>query len=96
MDVVAHLLALVAEDLVFAPFDVALHQVAEEAVQLDAGVIRAGEAAAAQAAGGHAEIAAVLLHHDVAGDLRRAEERVLALVDRKSLRRCRCAYAGSA
>ena len=83
VDVVAHLLAFVAEDAVLAAFEVALHQVAQEAVQLDAGVIRPGEAAAAQAAGRHAEVAAVLLHHDVGRDLRRAEQRVLRLVDRE-------------
>jgi hypothetical protein len=49
VDVVAHLLALVAENLVFAALEVALHEVAEEAVQLDAAVVGAGEAAAAQA-----------------------------------------------
>ena len=85
MDVVAHLLALVAEDLVFAAFEVALHQVAEKAVQLDAGVVRAGQAAAAQAAGRHAEVAAVFLHHHVGGDLGGAEERVLGLVDGEAL-----------
>ena len=41
VDVVAHLLALVAEDLVLAPLEVALDEVAEEAVELDAGVVRA-------------------------------------------------------
>ncbi len=54
-------------------------------MQLDAGVVRAGQAAAAQAAGRHAEIAAVLLHHHVGGDLRRAEQRMLRLVDRERL-----------
>ena len=94
VDVVADLLALVAEDLVFAAFEVALHQVAEEAVQLDAGVVRAGQAAAAQAAGGQAEVAAILLHHDVRRDLGGAEERVLGLVDRKGLRGCRARRPG--
>ena len=69
VDVVADLLALVAEDAVGAALEAALDEVAEEAVQLDAGVVGAGEAAAAEAAGGHAEVAAVLLHHDVGGDL---------------------------
>ena len=36
VDVVAHLLALVAEDPVLAALEVALHQVAQKAVQLDA------------------------------------------------------------
>jgi len=86
VDVVAHLFALVAEYAVLAALQVALHQVAEEAVELDAAVVGAREAAAAQAAGGHLEIAAVLLHHHVAGDFRGAEERVLRLVDGEGLR----------
>ena len=48
-------------------------------------VVRAGEASAAQAAGGHSEIASVLLHHDVGRHLGRAEKGVFALVDRKIL-----------
>jgi len=39
MDVVAHLLALVAVNLVFAAFEVAFHQIAEETVQLDARMV---------------------------------------------------------
>ena len=54
-------------------------------MQLDAAVVRAGQAAAAQTAGLHAEVAAVFLHHDVAGDLGGAEEAVLALVDAQRL-----------
>jgi hypothetical protein len=84
MDVVAHLLAFVAEDLVLAALDIALDQVAQKAVQLHAGMVRTREAAAAQAAGGHVEIAAVFLHHHVAGDLGSAKQGVLALVDGKS------------
>ena len=83
MDVVADLLALVAEHLVFAALEVAFDQVAEKSVQLDAGVIGTGKTSAAQAAGGHIEVAAVLLHHNVAGDFRGAKERVLALIDGK-------------
>jgi hypothetical protein len=54
-------------------------------MQLHAAVVRPGEAAAAQAAAGHAEIAAVFLHHHVRRHLRRAVQRVLALVDREIL-----------
>ena len=50
-------------------------------MQLDAAVVGAGQAAAAEAAGLHAEVAPVLLHHDVRGELGGAEEAVLALVD---------------
>jgi hypothetical protein len=86
VDVVAHLLALVAEDLVLAALEIAFHEVAEEAVEFDAAVIGAGEAAAAQRAGGQVEVAAVLLDHHVGGDLRGAEQRVLRLVDGERLR----------
>src|SRR5687767_7465130 len=49
VDVVAHLLALVAEHGVRTRLDVALDQVRQEAVQLNPGVIRSGQTAAAQA-----------------------------------------------
>ena len=41
MDVVAHLLPLVPENPVFAALEVAFDEIAEEAVKLHAGVIRA-------------------------------------------------------
>ena len=81
VDVVADLFPLVAEDAVFLPLEVALHKVAEEAMELDSGVVGPGEAAATQAAGGHVEVAAVFLSNDVGGDLGGTEEGVLALVD---------------
>src|SRR5438067_7575782 len=49
VDVVADLLAAVAEDRVALARDGALHQVGEEAVKLRAGVVWAGQAAAAKA-----------------------------------------------
>lgn len=81
VDVIADLLPLVAEDAVLFALEVAFNEVAEESVQLDAGVVGAGEAAPAQGAGGHTEVAAVFLNHDVGGDLGGSEEGVLALVD---------------
>ena len=85
VDVVAHLLAFVAENLVFAAFEIAFHEVAEESVEFHAGVVRAGEAAAAQTAGGHVEIASVFLNHDIRRDFGGAEEGVFRLVDREGL-----------
>src|ERR1022692_1717184 len=85
MDIVADLLALIAVNLVFAAFKIALHQVAEEAVQLDPGMVRAGQTTAAQTTGRQAEIPAILLPHDVAGDFGSAEERVLGLINGKAL-----------
>ena len=81
VDVVADLLALVAEDPVEAPLDVATHQVAKKAMQLDPAVVGTRQAAATQAAGLHAEVAPIFLHHDVTGELRGPKEAVFALVD---------------
>ena len=86
VDIVADLLSFIAEDPVFFPFQVAFDQVAEKAVQLDPGMIRPGQAAAPQAAGRLAEVAAVFLYHDVGGDLGGAEEGMLGLVDREGFR----------
>ena len=83
VDVVAHLLAFVAENLVFAALEIAFHEVAEESVEFHAGVVRAGEATATQTAGGHVEISAVFLHHDIRRDFGGTEEGVFRLVDRE-------------
>ena len=81
VDVVADLFAFVAVDFVFLALEIALHEVAEETVQLDAGVVGAGEASAAQAAGRHIEVAAIFLDDDVRSGFGGAEEGVLGLVD---------------
>src|SRR5262249_2936823 len=70
VDVVAHLLALVPEPAVLAILDVALDEIAQKPVQFDPAMTGAGEAPAAQAAGGNVEIPPVLLHQDVPRDLR--------------------------
>lgn len=86
MDVVADLLAFVAEDPVFTPLEIALHQIAKKSVQLDAGMVRAGQTSTTQGTGRHAEISPVFLDHDIGGNFRSTEERVLRLVDRKAFR----------
>src|SRR5687768_7847013 len=48
--------------------------------------MRAGQASAAQAAGRHSEIAPVLLHQDVRGNLGRAKQRMRGLIDREGFR----------
>lgn len=83
MDIVANLFAFISKDVVFALFDVAADQVTKKPMEFDAGVVGAGEASAAQATGLHAEVAAILLHHDVACDFRGAEDGVLRLIDGK-------------
>ena len=81
MDVVAHLLAKVAEHFVGALFQVAAHEITQKSVQFDAAMVRPGEATAAEAASLQAEISTVLLHHHVAGHFAGAEEAMLALID---------------
>lgn len=61
VNVVADLLALVTVDTILLPFNVALDEVAEKAVQLDARVIGTGQAATTEAARRHREVASVLL-----------------------------------
>lgn len=55
VDLVPDLLAAVAEDFVFASFELTFHEVTEEAVEFDAAVVGSGEASAAEAAGGKSE-----------------------------------------
>jgi len=81
MDVVSNLLPLVAVDPVLAALGAGSHHVREKAVELRCTVGCTGKAPPAEAGGAHAEVASVLLHHDVCGDLARTEEAVLALVD---------------
>src|SRR5690606_7814723 len=76
VDVIAYLLAAVAEYGIGCAGDGAAHEIAQEAVQFGGGVTRAGEASAAEAGGAHTEIAAVLLDHDVGRHLARAENAV--------------------
>src|SRR5208283_5013129 len=85
MDVVPHLLALVAVNLVFTAFEVAFDQVTEKPMQFDARMMRPRQAPAAQATSGQSEVTAILLHHDVSRHLGSAEERVLGLVNGKAL-----------
>ena len=85
VDVVANLFALVAVDAVFAPFEIAFHEITQESVKLDARMVWSGKATTTQGAGGHAEISAIFLNHHIRRHLRGAKQRVLALVDGKIL-----------
>ena len=85
VNLIAHLLAAVAEDRVALAEHGAADDVVEEAVELDGGVIGARQAAAAEHADRHLEVAPILLTQHIGGHLRRAEERVQALIDRKRL-----------
>src|ERR1041384_6107245 len=83
MNVVANLLALVSQNRIRSARHDALHQVCEEAVQLRSGMTRSREAASAEHTRLHAEVAAILLHHDVGGDLGSPEHAVQRVVDRE-------------
>jgi len=81
VDVIADLFPLVAEDAVLFALEVAFHEVAEESMKLDSGMVGTGEASPAQRTGGHPEVASVFLNNDICSDFGGAEERVLTLVD---------------
>ena len=94
VNVVSDLFSLVAVDLVFAALDIASDQIAQEAVQFDAGMAGARDASAAQATCANSESATVFLGVNVGGQFRRAEERVRRLIYRKVFRYA-AAEAGS-
>src|SRR5438105_9759917 len=85
VDVVADLLALVAEDSVRPALADRPGEIGEEPVELGARVVWTGQAAAAEAGGRQAEVAAVLLHEQVGRGLRDAEEAVHGRVDAAGL-----------
>jgi hypothetical protein len=72
VDVVTDLLVFVLEDFVFSAFAFTLHELGQKSVQPESTVIRANEAASAQAAGGHTEKPAVFLNHDILRNFERA------------------------
>ena len=85
VDVVAYLLSFISKNLVFAALEIALHEIAKEAVQFDPSVVRTSEATAAQAAGRHIEITPVFLNHHISRHFRGTEKRVFRLIDGKAL-----------
>src|SRR4051794_6237053 len=82
VNVVADLLAGVAEDGVWRAGYDALHQVGEEAMEFGAGVLGPGETAAAKANRGHVEVAPILLYQQIGCRLRCAKQRVRRQIDR--------------
>ena len=69
VNVVANLLALVAEHVICGAGERHLYQVGQKAVQLDTGMRRTGKAATAENAHFHPEVAAIFLRHQVGGSL---------------------------
>ena len=82
VDVVAHLLTAIPEHRVRLTGHRAAHQVGQKPVQPRAGMVGAGQAAAAETDSGQLEVAAVLLHEQIRRRLRDPEQRMSALVDR--------------
>ncbi len=82
VDVVADLLAAVAEHRVRLAGHRAAHEVGQEAVKLRPGMVGPGEATPPEAHGRHAEIAAVFLDEQVGGRLGHAEQRMGRAIDR--------------
>jgi len=73
VNVVADLFSFVAEDGVAPARESLLDEIGEEAVELDAGVGRPGETAAAENADVHLEIAAVFLGDEISSSFRSAK-----------------------
>ena len=69
VDIVTYLFPFVAKYLVFAGFEIAFDEVAQEPMDFDAGVVGTGEATTTQAAGRHVEIPAIFLDHDIGREL---------------------------
>src|SRR5437867_1427728 len=85
MNIVAELLTFVAEDLVLTSLEIAFGQITQKPVQFNTGVIGSCQTASAQTAGWHVVVPTILLDHDVSGELRGAEDGMVALVYRKIL-----------
>src|SRR4051794_23696597 len=82
VEVVAHLLSLVAEDRVRRTGGGALHEVGKEAMQLRPRMVRPREAPGAKADRRHAEVAPVFLNQQIGCGLGGSEQGVQRRVDR--------------
>jgi len=85
MNIIADLLAFIPKDSVLTTRNIDADEVAQKTVELYSGVIGAGKAPAAQGAGRHPEVPAVLLYHYVGGHLGGSEKRVFRLVNGEGL-----------
>src|SRR5271157_2852907 len=81
VNLVANLLALVTDDRVGLALDRDADQIGQEAMELNGAVEWPRQAAAPEDPGLQSEVAAVLLGHDVAGQLADAEETVQTAID---------------
>src|SRR5437763_1908054 len=81
MDLVANLLAFVADDLIRPFRNGTLNDVREIAMQLNSGVPGAGDASCSEHTYRHLKVSAKLLAEHVRSHLRRTEQRVQALIN---------------
>src|SRR5262245_48364966 len=83
VNLVADLLAFVAETRIGLLTERTHHKIIQEPMQLDASVMGTGETAAPENTGLHAEVASVLLGEHIAGQFRSAKQRMERVVDWK-------------
>src|SRR5712692_2840230 len=81
VDVVADLLAFVAEDAIRTAADGTGHEIRKKPVQLSAGVRRTGQASAAKTNRRHSKITTIFLDENVSRGFGSAEERMLRVID---------------
>src|SRR5262245_30729596 len=81
VDLVTHLLPFVAVDGVLLAFHGGENDVRQVAVQLDGGMLRTSQTAAAKDSDRHLEVPAELLAHHIGRDFGSSEDRMQALVD---------------
>src|ERR1700730_2235246 len=70
VDIVSHLLGLIAEHLVPGACDSASHQVSQETMKLRPRMVGPRQTPTTKASGAHSEIAAVFLNQQICGSLR--------------------------
>ena len=81
MDVVAYLFAFVTKDAIRPAAHRADHQIRKKAMQLRPSMRRSSETTATERDRRHSEIAPVFLNENVPGNLGRAKERMLCVID---------------
>src|SRR5438093_10130697 len=86
VNVVSDLLSFVPENPIRSVADGTDHQVREKTMQFGPSVRRAGETAATKRNGWHPEISPVFLDENIRRNFRRAEKRMLGVIDTHRLR----------
>src|SRR5262249_29303086 len=68
MNVISNLLPFIAINFIVSAINIAFDQVAQKAVQLNAGMLRSGETTSAKTTGRHDKVASVFLNHNIGCD----------------------------